>query len=472
MDICRRYGENVKAASPESPFSSFVDNSPIQRKERWVTVSVRNPHIPGKDIATFLSRFCTMRKDPAHILDGNGFWTGKWSVLVKLHRDKSSSDGVRHLPQSFSLGSSPGIIDYPDQPQTCRKCDELGHWMKNCKSTACRNGQVTGHDTKVKAASPESPLSSFMGNSPIQLKKRWVTVSVRNPHTPVKDITTFLSRFCTVLTDPAHILDGNGFWTGKWSVLVKLHRDKSSSDGVRHLPQSFSLGSSPGTIDYQDQPQTCRKCDELGHCMKNCKSTACRNDQVTGHDTKVKVVSPESPFSSFMGNSPIQMKERWVTVSVRNPHTPVKDITTFLSRFCTVLTDPAHILDGNGFWTGKWSVLVKLHRDKSSSDGVRHLPESFSLGSSLGTIDYLDQPQTCRKCGELRHLIKNSESSACRNCQGTGHDTKDYPKKKACNLCGLEEHVYKDCPQRVKTYAAALKYAQVKQVPPIFNAGI
>uniref|UniRef100_A0A6I8SMB7 CCHC-type domain-containing protein n=1 Tax=Xenopus tropicalis TaxID=8364 RepID=A0A6I8SMB7_XENTR len=195
-------------------------------------------------------------------------------------------------------------------------------------------------------------------------------------------------------------------------------------------------------------------------------------DICRGYGENVKAASPESHFSSFMAKSPILRKERWVTVAVRNPHTPGKDVATFLSRFCTLLTDPAHIIDVNGFWTGKWSVLVELHRDKSSSDGVRHLPQNFFLGSSPGIIDYLDLPQTCRKCGELGHWMKNCKSTACRNCRVTGHDTKDCPKKKACNLCGLEEHVYKDCPQRVKTYTAALKGAQVKQGSPIFNSDI
>ncbi|CAN2390365.1 hypothetical protein PRIEUP_LOCUS401, partial [Pristimantis euphronides] len=43
--------------------------------ERRVTVLMRNPHIPGEN--TFLSCYCQVIREPTHILDVNGFWTGK-----------------------------------------------------------------------------------------------------------------------------------------------------------------------------------------------------------------------------------------------------------------------------------------------------------------------------------------------------------------------------------------------------------
>eukprot|EP00079_Xenopus_tropicalis_P029462 XP_012824861.1 PREDICTED: uncharacterized protein LOC105948215 isoform X1 [Xenopus tropicalis] len=177
---------------------------------------------------------------------------------------------------------------------------------------------------------------------------------------------------------------------------------------------------------------------------------------------RVKAAGPESPFTRFVGNSPIQREERRVTVAMRNPHTPVKDIITFLTRFCTVIRDPIQITDSNGFWTGKYSVLVKLQREESSADGLKHLPQSFSLGSSPGLIYYPDQPQTCRKCGQLGHQAKTCTANACRICKVLGHEAKDCPRSKACNLCGLASHVYRDCPQRSRTYASV---AQAKPTP-------
>ncbi|XP_044133181.1 zinc finger CCHC domain-containing protein 3-like [Bufo gargarizans] len=145
LAICNRYWEMGKTARLDIPFNRFVGNWPFQREERRVTFSMWNPHIPGKDIVAYLKRFCTVVRDPTHILDGNGFWAGKWSVIVRLNK---APDGVQHLPQSFSLGNSSGLIFYPDMLQICRKCSKKGHSIKDCKETTCRICRVAGHESK------------------------------------------------------------------------------------------------------------------------------------------------------------------------------------------------------------------------------------------------------------------------------------------------------------------------------------
>lgn len=162
----------------------------------------------------------------------------------------------------------------------------------------------------------------------------------------------------------------------------------------------------------------------------------------------VKTAAPESPFSRFMGNCPIQREERRITVSMRNPHIPGKDVTTFLKRFCTVVRDPTHILNSYGFWIGKWSVVVRLFKDPTSEDGLQHLPSTFFLGNSHGLIYYPDMPQTCRRCGRKGHQMKDCTENACKNCRVSGHETKDCPKAAVCNLCGKAAHMYKACPLR------------------------
>ncbi|XP_075715661.1 uncharacterized protein LOC142750545 [Rhinoderma darwinii] len=171
----------------------------------------------------------------------------------------------------------------------------------------------------------------------------------------------------------------------------------------------------------------------------------------------VKAAKPDFPFARFVGNCPVQREERRVTISMRNPHIPTNDITTFLKHFCTVVRDPTHILDGIGFWTGKWSVIVRLHKDSSAPDRVQDLPQAFSLGNSSGLIFYPDMPQTCRKCSLKGHGIRDCKAPACRICRVAGHEMKDCPKKTICNLCGQADHVYKDCPMRVRTYASVAK---------------
>ncbi|XP_075207902.1 uncharacterized protein LOC142312802 [Anomaloglossus baeobatrachus] len=304
----------------------------------------------------------------------------------------------------------------------------------------------------MNAAMPESPFHSFIGSCPIQRGEKRITVSMRNLQTPGRDISTFLRRFCTVVREPSHILNGSGCWTGKWSVTVRLHRELASEDGLQHLPPTFSLENSFGLIYYPDMPHNYRKCGGKRHSMKTCQEDTCRVCWVTGHSSKMNAAMPDSPFNSFIGSCPIQRGEKRITVSMRNPHTPVRDISTFLRRFCTVVREPSHILNGSGFWTGKWSVTIRLYSEPASEDGLQHLPPTFSLGNSFGRIYYPDMPHNCRKCGGKGHLMKTCKEDACRVCRVTGHSSKDCPKKMTCNLCGLAAHLYKNCPQREKSW--------------------
>ncbi|XP_066444907.1 uncharacterized protein [Eleutherodactylus coqui] len=186
---------------------------------------------------------------------------------------------------------------------------------------------------------------------------------------------------------------------------------------------------------------------------------------------KMKAASPDSPFRKFLGSCREEEREkreeRRVTVSMRNPHIPGGDISTFLKRFCTVLKEPTRILDGNGFWTSKWSVIVRLHKDSGPGTSVKHLPQIITLGNSSGLIYYPDMPQTCRKCGRGGHQMKDCSESACRVCRVAGHETKDCPRKIACNLCGQATHMYRACPERVHSYASVVTRgpAKVKKKP-------
>ncbi|XP_077306262.1 uncharacterized protein LOC143925674 [Lithobates pipiens] len=168
----------------------------------------------------------------------------------------------------------------------------------------------------------------------------------------------------------------------------------------------------------------------------------------------VKASGPESPFHKFAANCPITRDEKWVTVAMRNPHTSGKDIATYLQRFCTVVKDPVRILDANGFWIGKWSVLCKFRKDPSRD--ILHLQPCFSLGNSAGILFYPGIPFTCNRCSNTGHMGKDCKEPACRFCRVAGHETKDCPRSKACNLCGAAEHVFKHCPQRSRSYAGVL----------------
>ncbi|XP_075451162.1 uncharacterized protein LOC142492403 [Ascaphus truei] len=168
-----------------------------------------------------------------------------------------------------------------------------------------------------------------------------------------------------------------------------------------------------------------------------------------------QTLKQEVPFSEFDVNCPIQRDEKRITVTVRNPHIPGKDIATFLRRSCTVVKEPSRIKDKLGYWVGKWSMVVRLWPNPEAADRLHHLPPSFSLAGSSGRIFYPDQPQTCGNCGNLGHQWKQCTLKACRNCKNTGHETKDCPRQKTCDLCGETTHMFRDCQLRVRSYAEA-----------------
>ncbi|XP_075431231.1 zinc finger CCHC domain-containing protein 3-like [Ascaphus truei] len=168
-----------------------------------------------------------------------------------------------------------------------------------------------------------------------------------------------------------------------------------------------------------------------------------------------QTLKQEVPFSEFDVNCPIQRDEKRITVMVRNPHIPGKDIATFLRRSCTVVKEPSRIKDKLGYWVGKWSMVVRLWPNPEATDRLHHLPPSFSLAGSSGRIFYPDQPQTCGNCGNLGHQWKQCTLKACRNCKNTGHETKDCPRQKTCDLCGETTHMFRDCQLRVRSYAEA-----------------
>ncbi|XP_075696976.1 uncharacterized protein LOC142662650 [Rhinoderma darwinii] len=272
----------------------------------------------------------------------------------------------------------------------------------------------------AKTLRPQFHSSQYSTES----EEREVTVSVRNPHTPGKDVAAFLRRYCTVVRNPSKILNGLGFWTGNWSVIVRLKKDPSTPDGLQHLPQRCTLGDSEGLITYSDMPEI---------------------------DSKMEsVLQPESSSTQCATDS----EERQVTVSVRNPHTPGKHVAAFLRRYCTVVRSPTKILNGLGFWTGNWSVTVRLRKDPSTSDGLQHLPQRCTLGDSEGLITYSDMPEIDSKMGQKKN---ECTISFCSICTMIGHEAKSCPSKETCDIQGqtdLQQHQQtinnKDCPKRSK----------------------
>uniref|UniRef100_A0A8C5PE96 CCHC-type domain-containing protein n=1 Tax=Leptobrachium leishanense TaxID=445787 RepID=A0A8C5PE96_9ANUR len=148
IGICRRFWQAFSNATAGSPFSRFLSNCPLKKDEKRVTVQMWNPLMPNQDVATFLRRYCTVIREPQTIMHPNGLGSGRLSVIVQLRPDASSPDGLAHLPQSFTLGNSVGILYYPGQPRCCRRCGREGHKAKICTADSCKVCKTDGHATK------------------------------------------------------------------------------------------------------------------------------------------------------------------------------------------------------------------------------------------------------------------------------------------------------------------------------------
>lgn len=61
-------------------------------------------------------------------------------------------------------------------------------------------------------------------------------------------------------------------------------------------------------------------------------------------------------------------------------------------------------------------------------------------------IWYRDQPKTCRRCGDLGHLINECTSVRCFNCEMSGHRAEACEQPFMCSICLSEEHRERHCP--------------------------
>ena len=109
-------------------------------------------------------------------------------------------------------------------------------------------------------------------------------------------------------------------------------------------------------------------------------------------------------------------------------------------------------------WNGnrKYSVRFRTRRG-----GIEYPPASFYIGGVKGYLYFYGQPKTCRRCGEEGHIAASCPNTFCRNCLEAGHLARDCKKPKSCNLCDSIEHMFKDCPDRHKTYAESLRNIEV-----------
>ena len=59
---------------------------------------------------------------------------------------------------------------------------------------------------------------------------------------------------------------------------------------------------------------------------------------------------------------------------------------------------------------------------------------------------YPGQPKSCRRCGDLDHLIKDCRNVRCFNCEQSGHRVEECEEAPMCSICRSIDHLVCDCP--------------------------
>uniref|UniRef100_A0A8C1S1M9 CCHC-type domain-containing protein n=1 Tax=Cyprinus carpio TaxID=7962 RepID=A0A8C1S1M9_CYPCA len=146
-----------------------------------------------------------------------------------------------------------------------------------------------------------------------------------------------------------------------------------------------------------------------------------------------------------------------LTIHVYNPFVEDGDVLALVKRYCEEVRGGEHLKDRFGIWNGKRRYMVKLKLDPSVQGSVLHPPGSFSIGPNKGFLYYPGQPLYCRRCGGQGHVKMDCKGERCRFCGESNHVAGICTAPKCCSLCGSDEHLYRGCPGRKKSYASLFK---------------
>lgn len=92
----------------------------------------------------------------------------------------------------------------------------------------------------------------------------------------------------------------------------------------------------------------------------------------------------------------------------------------------------------------------------------RDIPSTVRIEGEFIKFWYPGQPKSCRRCGDLDHLIKDCVNVRCFNCERSGHRFKECKEQPMCSICHSTDHLVRDCPYLVYS-------ADVEPVPQSVN---
>ncbi|KAK2547889.1 Zinc finger CCHC domain-containing protein 3 [Acropora cervicornis] len=76
----------------------------------------------------------------------------------------------------------------------------------------------------------------------------------------------------------------------------------------------------------------------------------------------------------------------------------------------------------------------------------KDIPSTVRIAGELIRFWYPVQPKTCRRCGDLGHLIKECASVRCFNCEQSGHRSEECEMPPLCSICWSADHLVHMCP--------------------------
>ena len=74
------------------------------------------------------------------------------------------------------------------------------------------------------------------------------------------------------------------------------------------------------------------------------------------------------------------------------------------------------------------------------------IPSTVRIVGEFIRLWYPGQPKSCRRCGDLGHLIKDCTSVRCFNCEKAGHRAEECEEPDTCSICRSHDHRENRCP--------------------------